>query len=69
LYGDALRLSRDVRHLDDEALALEGIGECLLHTGQAAAGTAHLRQALEIFERIGMLPDAERVRSRLDDLT
>lgn len=65
LYRDALRLTREVLQADDEAIALEGIGECHLGTGEPEAGAAHLAQALEIFERLGMNPDAERVRARL----
>lgn len=66
LYQDALRLAREVHQADDEAIALEGIGECQLRTGDPAGGAAHLAQALETFERVGMNPHAERVRARLN---
>ena len=65
VYQDALKMSREVDHPDDEALALEGIGECRLRAGEPAAGTDHLNQALAIFRRLGMQPDAERVAARL----
>lgn len=38
LYRDALRLARETHQLDDEALALEGIGECQLRRAGASAG-------------------------------
>lgn len=69
LYHDALRLARDARKPDDEAIALEGVGECLPHTGGADGGSTELKQALDIFRRLGMTTDAERVQNRLDDRT
>ena len=38
---------------DEEALALEGTGECHLHAGDVPAGIAHLEQARKIFQRVG----------------
>jgi tetratricopeptide (TPR) repeat protein len=64
LYRDALALSRDVTQPDDEAVALEGIGECLAQTGDAPGGTAYTNLALEIYQRLGMNADVERVRAR-----
>ena len=64
-YQEALRLARETGKLDEQGLALEGIGECQLHAGEAQTGTAHLEEALEIFQRIGMTPDADRVSARL----
>jgi DNA-binding SARP family transcriptional activator len=69
LYQDALRLAREAHHPDDEALALEGLGNCLLRTADPEAGTADLRQALEIFRRLAMEPDADRVRARLTQVS
>ncbi|HEY3873129.1 MAG TPA: BTAD domain-containing putative transcriptional regulator [Actinocrinis sp.] len=66
-YQDALMLSREVQHPDDEGLALEGIGECRLRTGEPEAGADHLNQALAIFRRLGMQPDADRVVARLNE--
>jgi DNA-binding SARP family transcriptional activator/tetratricopeptide (TPR) repeat protein len=68
VYRDALRLAQETHMLDEEALALEGLGECHLPTGQTETGAALLKQALEIYERLGMTPDIERVRARLTDL-
>ncbi|HWG12353.1 MAG TPA: BTAD domain-containing putative transcriptional regulator [Streptosporangiaceae bacterium] len=65
LYLEALRLARETRQLDDEAFALEGSGEHLLRRADTEAGVAHLQQALEIFQRMAMQPDADRVQTRL----
>lgn len=65
LYRQALTMNRELSKPDDEAIALEGIGECHLAGGQAEDGVAHLAQALEIYQRLGMRPDVERVRARL----
>jgi DNA-binding SARP family transcriptional activator/tetratricopeptide (TPR) repeat protein len=67
VYQDALKKSRKVQHPDDEALALEGIGECRLRMGDPEAGADRLNQALAIYRRIGMQPDAGRVAARLAD--
>ena len=68
VYREALRLTREVNQPDDEAHALEGIGECLPRVGDADQGTGHLHQALEIFQRLGMQPDTERIHARLTRL-
>jgi DNA-binding SARP family transcriptional activator/tetratricopeptide (TPR) repeat protein len=69
LYLEALSLARETRQSDDEAHALEGSGECHLRRGETEADAAHLKQALEIFQRLAMQPDAERVQARLARLT
>ena len=46
------RLTDDSETID-RARALEGIGRCDLAEGRTADGTAALRQALSIYERIG----------------
>jgi DNA-binding SARP family transcriptional activator/tetratricopeptide (TPR) repeat protein len=68
LYRQALAMNRELNKSDDEAVSLEGIGECLLAAGDTGEGTTHLRQALETFQRLGMRADAERVASHLTDL-
>jgi tetratricopeptide (TPR) repeat protein len=68
LYRQALAMNRELNKSDDEAVSLEGIGECLLAAGDTGEGTTHLRQALDTFQRLGMRADAERVASRLTDL-
>jgi tetratricopeptide (TPR) repeat protein len=69
LYQQAVTMNRELNKPDDEAIAHEGLGECHLSTGETEPGTAHLHQALEIFQRLGMAPDASRVQDRLDRLT
>jgi len=73
LYRDALRLSREVTQPDDEGLALEGIGMCLLRPeigreANARDAAAHLNQASEIFHRLGMRPEIERVDAVLGEI-
>jgi DNA-binding SARP family transcriptional activator len=68
LYRQALGMNRELKQPDDEAGALEGTGECHLSAGQAEAGVAYLNEALEIYERLGMRPDVQRVHTRLADL-
>jgi DNA-binding SARP family transcriptional activator/tetratricopeptide (TPR) repeat protein len=68
LYLEALRLTRETRQLDDEAFALEGSAECQLRCGETEPAVTHLRQAQEIFRRMAMHADADRVQSRLASL-
>jgi tetratricopeptide (TPR) repeat protein len=68
IYSDALHLAREVDMPDEQALALEGIGECRLLTQDSEDGAAYLDQALQIFRQIGMQPDAQRVEARLTQL-
>ena len=67
VYRDALRLTREVHHPDDEAIALQGLGELLLREGNPEDGTACLHQALEIYRRLGM-PAAGQVTRRLAEI-
>lgn len=67
LYLEALGLAQETRRLDDEAHALEGSAECQLRRGETEPAVAHLKQALDIFQRMALHPDAERVESRLTD--
>ena len=68
LYQQALAMNRELNKPDDEAISLEGIGDHYLSTGDTSQGTAHLRQGLEIYRRLGMSADLERVRTRLAGL-
>ena len=61
-------MNRELNKPDDEAIALEGIGECHISGGEPEPAITHLRQALEIYQRLGMTRGAERVRTRLADL-
>jgi len=67
-HQQALGLARQIGSAWDEAHALAGLGRCALaagHTGQAAD---ELRQALEIFQRIGAA-EAARLSAELHALT
>jgi tetratricopeptide (TPR) repeat protein/transcriptional regulator with XRE-family HTH domain len=58
-FGQALAISRELGTPSEEARSLEGIGRSLLGRDPAEAAT-RLRQALAIYQRIGV-PDAQRV--------
>lgn len=49
----------------ETAKALDGMGSALLHLRGRAAARARWRESLAIFERLGGLPEADHVRSRL----
>jgi tetratricopeptide (TPR) repeat protein len=68
LYRQALAMNRELNRPDDEALSLEGIAEHYFADGAPVRAAAYLNQALEIYQRLGMRLDAERVRIRLADL-
>ena len=69
VYEQALAMNRELNKPDDEAISLEGIAEHHLATGDPVQGITYLREALQIFDRLGMAPDTRRVQDRLDDLT
>ena len=68
LYEQSLAMNRELNKPDDEALALEGLGRCHVVLGETETAAARLHHALQIYERLGMTRDAERVRTRLADL-
>jgi tetratricopeptide (TPR) repeat protein len=61
----ALETAVRLRIAREEARACEGIGRCLLATGERDLAIDPLRSALEIYLRLGS-PQAERVRALLD---
>ena len=65
LHTEALGLAREMEIPDEEARALEGVGECELMLGNVPEGVARLEEAREIFERL-RIPDAARVAARLE---
>ena len=67
-HQQALDLARQISSPLDEAHALAGLGRCALATGRTAEAEAGLRQALEIFQRIGA-PEAATVSAELDALS
>lgn len=65
-YEEALALARQLTDPPGEARALKGIGQCHLHHQRRGEGESFLRQALEIYDRIGS-PMAEDVRKIIAD--
>lgn len=63
-YRAALELSRLIGDLYQEALALDGIGGAHMHITGPPAAQAYWREALAIFEKIGV-PEADEVRAKL----
>jgi tetratricopeptide (TPR) repeat protein/DNA-binding SARP family transcriptional activator len=67
-YEAALRLSREIGDPYEEGKILEGIAESTLSTQrQPFAARIAYRQALDIFERLGV-PEAESARSRIQTI-
>jgi tetratricopeptide (TPR) repeat protein len=64
-YYSALTLARDIGDPYQEAKILEGIAETTLGTRKPDAARIVFRQALDIFERLGV-PEAEPARMRLE---
>lgn len=64
-YESALKLAREIGDAYEEGKNLEGIAELTLHTQRRDAARIVLRQALDIFERLGV-PEAESARSRIE---
>ena len=64
-HSQALAIARELGAPLEEARAREGIGRSLLQQERAEAA-AHLRDALEIYQKIGA-PGARRVQGTLDD--
>jgi tetratricopeptide (TPR) repeat protein/transcriptional regulator with XRE-family HTH domain len=62
-FGEALALARELGTPHEEARALEGIGRSLMGRDPAEAA-GRLREALEIYQRIGA-PEARRVEDTL----
>ena len=61
-------LARKISSPWDEAHALAGLGRCALGSGRTADATALLRQARDIFQRIGAAETAD-VAAELDGIT
>jgi Tfp pilus assembly protein PilF len=63
---EALTIVRDTGALLEQADVLAGIGRCHLQAGDTADGIAFLRQALDIYQRIGAA-SAQSVREILKE--
>ena len=67
-HRHALDLAREIENSSCEAHALAGLGRCALAAGRTADAEVGLRQAWEIFQRIGAT-EATGVAAELDALT
>jgi len=67
-YHTALRLAREIGDPYEEAKILEGIAESTLNTQRPYAARIVFRQALDIFERLGV-PEAESARIRIETMS
>jgi DNA-binding SARP family transcriptional activator/tetratricopeptide (TPR) repeat protein len=66
-YHTALRLAREIGDLYEEGKILEGIAESTLNTQRPDTARILFRQALDIFERLGV-PEAESARIRIETM-
>jgi DNA-binding SARP family transcriptional activator len=66
-YHSALRLAREIGDPYEEGKILEGIAESTVSTQRPSAARIFFRQALDIFERLGV-PEAESARIRIETL-
>jgi tetratricopeptide (TPR) repeat protein/DNA-binding SARP family transcriptional activator len=64
-YDSARKLAREIGDQYEEGKILEGMAELTLYTERRDAARIIFRQALDIFERLGV-PDAESARSRIE---
>ncbi len=60
IYAEALAALREIPSPAEEARSLEGLGRCDLDAGETAAAASSLRQAREIYARLGS-PGADRI--------
>ncbi|MEP7025298.1 MAG: tetratricopeptide repeat protein, partial [Actinomycetota bacterium] len=66
-YHTALKLATEIGDPYEEGKALEGIAESTLSTQRPHAARIVFRQALDIFERLGV-PEAESARIRIETM-
>ena len=67
LHLQALALAREIGSFWDEAHALANLGRCALAAGSLTDAESYLRQAWEIFQRIGG-PEGDGISTELDAL-
>jgi tetratricopeptide (TPR) repeat protein len=63
-YQAALKLAREIGDQYEEGKILQGMAEVTLYTQRRDAARIVFRQALDIFERLGV-PEAESARMRI----
>ena len=67
-HTQALRIARDLPEPREEGRALDGIGRSYVKDNQAGKAGPMLAQAMEIYERIGIL-ESRGAREMLSDAT
>jgi tetratricopeptide (TPR) repeat protein/transcriptional regulator with XRE-family HTH domain len=67
-YEQARKLAREIGSLKDEADALEGIGSGWLADAEPGQSVPYLREALDLYTKLGCHADAGRVRATLEGL-
>jgi len=68
IHSQALEIDRDIGYRQGEAADLANIGATYPHLREEPRGETALRQALSIYEEIGLPHRAARVKKRLDSL-
>jgi tetratricopeptide (TPR) repeat protein len=68
LYREALGLARESSMRDEQAIALEGIGNLQAAGGERGEGVESLTEAMEIFRQLEQDPDVKRIEERLAEL-
>lgn len=64
-HEEALNYAREIPSAKDEADALDGLANAYYKEGDKERALTFLREALQIFERMGADPDIRRVRRKL----
>nr|WP_194924229.1 helix-turn-helix domain-containing protein [Catenulispora pinisilvae] len=66
LYHDVLHLARQTTMTAVEAAAHAGIGQCYQHLGRIGDSSTHLKQALDMFQQLGLKTEAAHVQAHLN---
>lgn len=65
-YREAHAAATAIGMLPEKARAAEGVGQYFINAGETDRGVGYLRQALEIYQKLGSF-NAERVQRAIDD--
>ena len=66
-YEQAIQGAQETYYLNDQALATELYGECMLEQGQVFVATTLIREALRLYERWQAHEKVRQLRRRYDD--
>ncbi|WP_424535084.1 tetratricopeptide repeat protein [Sphaerisporangium viridialbum] len=67
-YDRAVGVARGIGDVHQEAQTLDRMGTALHQTGHPAHARRNWEQALELYERVGVVPEAQSLRARLRGL-